>query len=218
MAVLGASQRMGFGVHVITDEGDGVQGVRVVLVSTSILRGRTAEQYTDSHGHAGFDGYDDRGIKVFVGGSHRAEHDTKSGQAPRSTKKHRPAPRSILLSTALGASQSERRTNGGRMRTRSDSGFIIARLATAALLFWALARHPYGYYTILRWVTCGVSAYAVLRAIEISRTGWAWALAILAIVFNPIVPVHLDRRTWAPVDVAAAIILLATIPALRRDT
>ena len=60
---------MAFDVHAVNDEGDGVQGVRVVLGFTSILRGMTAEEYTDSDGHAEFDGYDEGEIEVFVGGS-----------------------------------------------------------------------------------------------------------------------------------------------------
>lgn len=47
------------------------------------------------------------------------------------------------------------------------------------------------------------------------KTGWALTLGLVAIVFNPLVPVRLGRETWAPVDVAAGLILLASIPALR---
>lgn len=60
---------MGFDVHVVNDEGDGIEGVRVVLGFTSILRGMTAEEYTDSDGHAEFDGYDEGEVEVYVDGA-----------------------------------------------------------------------------------------------------------------------------------------------------
>lgn len=60
---------MGFDVHVVNDDGDGIEGVRVVLGFTDILRGMTSTEYTDSDGHAEFDGYDEGEVEVFVDGS-----------------------------------------------------------------------------------------------------------------------------------------------------
>jgi hypothetical protein len=42
-----------------------------------------------------------------------------------------------------------------------------------------------------------------------------WTFAIVAILFNPVVPVHLTRHAWAPIDIAAAILFLASIPRLQ---
>ena len=82
----------------------------------------------------------------------------------------------------------------------------IARLVAMVLLLWALAWHPYRYYTILRCVVCGVGAYSTFVAITSGKISWAWALGIAAVVFNPIIPVHLDRNTWAVIDIAVAIL------------
>jgi hypothetical protein len=60
---------MGFDVHVVNEEGDAIEGARVVLSFTSVLRGVSTEEYTDSDGHADFDGYDDGEVQVFVNGS-----------------------------------------------------------------------------------------------------------------------------------------------------
>ena len=35
--------------------------------------------------------------------------------------------------------------------------FIFARIIAAILLFYALDKHPYDYYTLLRFVVCGVT-------------------------------------------------------------
>lgn len=80
----------------------------------------------------------------------------------------------------------------------------IARLVAAALLIWALARHPYGYYKLLRWVVCGAGAYSAFVALASEKMAWVWILGIIAVVFNPLIPVHLDRDTWAIIDVVTA--------------
>lgn len=58
-----------FDVHVVNDDQEGIKGIRVVLGFTSVLRGMTAVEYTDSDGHAEFDGYDEGEVEVFVDGS-----------------------------------------------------------------------------------------------------------------------------------------------------
>lgn len=82
----------------------------------------------------------------------------------------------------------------------------IARLGAVALLLWALAPHPYAYYTLLRWVVCAVAAYSAVEAYEQGRRGLTWTLIVTALLFNPLLPVHLDRTTWAGVDIATAVL------------
>lgn len=87
----------------------------------------------------------------------------------------------------------------------------MAKLIAAGMLIGALGHRQYGYYTLLRWVVCGVSAFAAFRASERGGNGWVWVLAIIALLFNPIVPVRINRGTWALVDVGVAVILLISI-------
>ena len=58
-----------FEVHVVNDDQDSVEGVRVVLEFTSLLRGKSAEEDTDSDGTATFVDYDDGEIRVYLDGS-----------------------------------------------------------------------------------------------------------------------------------------------------
>lgn len=90
-------------------------------------------------------------------------------------------------------------------------GSVVAKLIAAGLLFAALGRHPYDYYTLLRWVVCGVSAFAAFQATQSKKIGWAGTLAIVALIFNPLIPFHLKRETWAFIDIAAAVMLLLSI-------
>ena len=60
---------MAFDVHVVNSEGEGVERAHVRLSFTNILRGMTAEERTDSDGHAEFSSYENGEVKVFVNGS-----------------------------------------------------------------------------------------------------------------------------------------------------
>jgi hypothetical protein len=91
-----------------------------------------------------------------------------------------------------------------------------ARICAGVLLLWALARHPYGYYKLLRWVVCGVSAYSVFEAAELKKEGWAITFGIMALMFNPFIPVQLGRATWGLVDFGAAVLLAVSLYAVRR--
>ena len=94
---------------------------------------------------------------------------------------------------------------------------LLARAANAALLFWALDRHRYSYFTTLRWVTCAVSAYLAYMAYNQKLKPWAVTFGIVAILFNPIVPVHLDRDTWKVIDVATGVFLIISMIFVRED-
>ena len=90
----------------------------------------------------------------------------------------------------------------------------LARLIAAALLFVAAARMPYGYYILIRWVVCGVSAYSAVQARALGKTGWTWILGFIALFFNPVIPVHLGRQSkeiWELVDAAVGVVILASI-------
>ncbi len=101
------------------------------------------------------------------------------------------------------------------MKSDFVDGFGIARLVAAAMLVLALADLPYGYYTLLRIAVCAVGAYGAYLAYSAGRHGWTWTFGAIAVLFNPIIPVYLDRETWAPIDVGVGLLLLASLPAFR---
>lgn len=90
------------------------------------------------------------------------------------------------------------------------SGGNVARAIAASLLVWALWPHRYSYFALLRWVVCTVGAYSAAEAWRVHRTGFVWLCAVLSLLFNPLLPVHLDRGTWRVVDILAACLLAAS--------
>lgn len=89
----------------------------------------------------------------------------------------------------------------------------IPAAITALMLFGALASWPYGYYQFLRLVVCAVAAYVTFMAYN-WRISWAtYLFGIIAVLFNPLVPIHLSRKIWQTIDVvcAALFVVIAII-------
>ena len=89
--------------------------------------------------------------------------------------------------------------------------FALARMFASLMLFLALSDLPYGYYVLIRWVVCGVTAYGAFVSFGFDRKGWAWIFGIIAVLFNPIIIIHLAREIWAPIDIAVALTLIISL-------
>ena len=84
-------------------------------------------------------------------------------------------------------------------------------LVPAVALLVALAPLPYGYYTLMRIVVCGAAAFIAYSTFskEGSVSLWVLVMGGLAILFNPLIPIHLSRELWAPIDAISAVVFLA---------
>ena len=89
--------------------------------------------------------------------------------------------------------------------------------ACAAMLFIGAMPLPYGYFTLLRLVACGVFAWASFVTADRKHKVLPWIFGLAALLFNPIVKVHLSKELWALVDIAAGILLLATAKKVKLD-
>jgi predicted membrane channel-forming protein YqfA (hemolysin III family) len=93
---------------------------------------------------------------------------------------------------------------------------LLPSVAAGGLLLGALGQHPYGYYTLLRWAV-------TIAAIVVAWTAWhsnaqlvTWLYVGIAVLFNPISPIYLDRATWRPIDVATAACFLGALALQRK--
>jgi hypothetical protein len=85
----------------------------------------------------------------------------------------------------------------------------ILTLICAAFLLLALIDLPIGYYTFLRIVVTIGAIAVVVTEFENGFNFWVITFGIIAIVFNPLIPIYLnDKDTWMPVDIVAAILFL----------
>jgi uncharacterized membrane protein len=76
-------------------------------------------------------------------------------------------------------------------------------IVTVVMLFLALLDLPIGYYTLLRIVVCGVAIYLAFIAKEIKKIHWVWIMGFIGILFNPFIPIHMDKEIWNFVDIIA---------------
>jgi tetratricopeptide (TPR) repeat protein len=80
-------------------------------------------------------------------------------------------------------------------------GLYVAWLIAAAMLVSAAVdKHPYSFYTLLRWVCCPIFAYSAFVAHEKNQMLWVWVFGALAALYNPLFRAHLDRSTWIGVN------------------
>lgn len=84
------------------------------------------------------------------------------------------------------------------------------KIAIALFLFYAgmIGFSSYGMYTLLRIAVCTVSAIVVFRYYQEKQQFFTWIFIIIAVLFNPIIKIHLHREAWEIIDIIIAIIFL----------
>jgi len=93
------------------------------------------------------------------------------------------------------------------------SGISIIMLLLAIPTFW-----PYGYYVLLRWVVALSAIFLVWIAYNLKKTFWFFLMGIVAILFNPIIPIHLGKETWVIIDLIVAVFFLVSIFKIKLRT
>jgi hypothetical protein len=96
---------------------------------------------------------------------------------------------------------------------------MIPAIIASILLLLSFFDWPYGYYTFLRVAVTVVAVYYIyyLYATTKWQNFWFWALVIIAILFNPIVPIYLgDKTIWGIIDVIVAVFFASLIVKFRK--
>ena len=93
-------------------------------------------------------------------------------------------------------------------------------------------KHPYAFYTALRWVCFFCSVIAIFRMTYEPGENWLWAAILrafgalpgtLAVLFNPFVEFHFRRETWRVIDIVSLVLMIlicwgfsANLPAILK--
>ena len=85
-------------------------------------------------------------------------------------------------------------------------------MLVAALLPW-----PYGYYNFLRFCVCGAAAFLAYQqwTHDDAASKWVVVLGAIALLYNPLVPIHLTREIWSVLNVVTATALVGHLRSLR---
>ena len=94
----------------------------------------------------------------------------------------------------------------------------LPQAIASGMLLWALyPGNPYGYYTLLHWVCCGILIYLAYQAVNLKKQIWVWILGITALVYNPIFRLHLGEL-WFAINIITNGIVVVSIFTLKiRD-
>lgn len=150
-----------------------------------------------------------------------------------------PIPGEPPVGRYLLAQQQRQRAAEQRANTQRLIAFLsIPALALLAFLVFALAKWPfktlavvsaiallaaiapglpYFYYQVLRvfiFVSAGVIA---VHALDRGQKQWVFVMAVLAVLFNFLYPITLERETWIALDLMAAATFLSSAIALRVE-
>lgn len=75
------------------------------------------------------------------------------------------------------------------------------KIILAALFFVCLAKMPYGYYQLVRFIAMIGFAYLSYKNFEEGNKLLSFIFAALAILFQPLLKIDLGRTIWNIVDV-----------------
>ena len=70
---------------------------------------------------------------------------------------------------------------------------------------------PYSYYQILRWVVAIVALYNAYLAYKSEKNSWALIMGAIAVLFNPIAPIFLQKGTWVILNLITSIIMFFSV-------
>jgi len=74
----------------------------------------------------------------------------------------------------------------------------------------------YSYYQILRWVVVIVASYNAFTFFEKDNKNWMFIMIAIAVLFNPITSIHLEKQTWVILDLVASIIMFISIRKIKK--
>src|SRR2546422_10231302 len=78
--------------------------------------------------------------------------------------------------------------------------YIAWIIAAVMLVFAAAEKQSDSFYTLLRWICCAVFVYSAVASFQMKRLLWLCIFGVLAVLFNPIFPLGLDRKSWIVAD------------------
>lgn len=82
-------------------------------------------------------------------------------------------------------------------------------IAVCVLLGGALLPMPYGYYLFLRWVVCAYAIFMFVRETKKDVCLWSVFSAVIALLYNPIFRVRLDKDIWWVINVSTVFVFIA---------
>ena len=91
-------------------------------------------------------------------------------------------------------------------------------LSAFLLIVSTLAVWPRWYYISTRTIICGSAIYAIWHCFRTRHRIWAILLAVIAVLFNPFIPIRFSRSPWHAIEFVAALVFLISAFSLSPET
>lgn len=91
-------------------------------------------------------------------------------------------------------------------------------LLIVGMMGLALMDMPYGYYQLLRITTFVTAGWTALYFFKVERQAAAVGFGLIALIYNPIFRISLDRSVWEPINILTAIAFVFAWVGLRKGT
>ena len=79
-------------------------------------------------------------------------------------------------------------------------GLKLTRLIACGLTLMAIADLPYVYYQFLRMAITIIAGINAVSVAQRENKTLLIAFFAVAILFNPLIPIYLDKETWTSID------------------
>ncbi len=100
-----------------------------------------------------------------------------------------------------------------------NSLYLFFLIPAALLIIAPIVSFPYGFYTFLRLVTSLTSGFIIYFTYKSSNgiNEISFIFLIILILYNPVIPVHLSREIWMPINFVTSAIYIFSFFSVRKN-
>ena len=90
------------------------------------------------------------------------------------------------------------------------------KIISAILLLLGILSLPYGYYQLLRILITISAGLCTFESFNKNNQPMMYLFLLITILFNPLLPIHLDKSIWIIIDLITALFFLISIKILNK--
>lgn len=75
---------------------------------------------------------------------------------------------------------------------------------------------PYGFYQLLRFLIFASSIIVAWSFYKSHLPAWSFIFGSVTFLFNPLIPVYLNKSSWVPIDLISAILFFLAAYSYKR--
>ena len=98
----------------------------------------------------------------------------------------------------------------------TNKNYIHYKIISAILLLLGILSLPYGYYQLLRILITISAGMCTFESFNKNNQPMMYLFLLITILFNPLLPIHLNKSIWIIIDLITALFFLISIKILNK--